>query len=389
MRKITVVQVVASLHPRAGGPSRTVVKLTDALAKSVDLEVLLLSQGRKGEPSVPSACGVDRRIIDSSFPSALSFGLPVWHELSHIAKRKPPSIIHSHGLWLPVNHLTARAARRGRIPLIIHPRGMLEPWAMNHQAWKKKSAMALFQRGDLETAMALIATSAQEYENIRQLGFRQPIAVIPNGVELDVPLESDTDRVEAGRNVRTLLFLSRVHPKKGLLNLVHAWRKVSASGWRLCIAGPDEDGHLAEVMALADQLGVAETVEYLGEVDGARKSEIYRDADLFVLPTFSENFGVVIAEALAHGVPAITTRGAPWSDLETYRCGWWIDISIDSLVQTLRLAVSLSDEERRAMGLRGREYVKRYDWDSIARQTIEVYHWVLGQSPIPDCVQTD
>jgi glycosyltransferase involved in cell wall biosynthesis len=142
-------------------------------------------------------------------------------------------------------------------------------------------------------------------------------------------------------------------------------------------------------MVLVGELGIEKAVEYVGSVDGEQKSAMYRDADLFVLPTFSENFGVVVAEALAHGVPVITTRGAPWADLEIYGCGWWVDIGVPPLEQALRDAMSLSDDERRMMGARGREYVRRYDWDTIARQTAEVYRWVLDQGDKPECVITD
>lgn len=388
-QKAAIVQIVAGLHPRSGGPARTVVQLANSLARHAEFNTLLVSQKRFDEPIIAPNEIVVNHIVESSSNLALKLGFPLKRKLRQIVCDNRPGVIHNNGLWLPVNFWANRFARSLNIPFVIQPRGMLEPWAVNYRAWKKKSAMVLFQRRDLETAAALIATSSLEYENIRQLGFRKPIAVIPNGIELEALQELHPDRVVAHSNIRTLLFLSRVHPKKGLLNLVHAWSQVSPSGWQLCIAGPDEGGHLAEVIALAQQLGVAESVEYLGEVDGARKSAIYRDADLFVLPTFSENFGVVVAEALAHGLPVITTRGAPWADLETYRCGWWIDIGVDPLVQALREAMSLTDDERRAMGIRGREYVKRYDWDSIAQQTIEVYRWVLGQGPMPDCVRID
>jgi glycosyltransferase involved in cell wall biosynthesis len=160
-------------------------------------------------------------------------------------------------------------------------------------------------------------------------------------------------------------------------------------GWCLKLAGPNKGGHLAEVMELARQLGIDKSLKYVGEVDGEEKSKLYAEADLFVLPTFSENFGVVVAEALAYGLPVITTRGAPWSDLQTHGCGWWVDIGVEPLVRVLRDAVELGDDKRRAMGARGREYVQRYNWDEIAQQTIEVYRWVLGHGPKPLCVRTD
>jgi glycosyltransferase involved in cell wall biosynthesis len=264
---------------------------------------------------------------------------------------------------------------------------MLEPWALNQRAWKKQLAMALYQRYDLQTARLFVATAESEYDSLRQAGVRRPVAVIPNGVEFQVKPAEKPKYDEATR--KTALFLSRVHPKKGLLNLLDAWARLTPKGWCLKLAGPNEDGHLAEVMGLARRLGIVESVEYVGEVDGAEKAKLYAEANLFVLPTFSENFGVVVTEALAHGLPVITTRGAPWADLETYGCGWWIDIGVEPLVRALSKAVELGDDERRAMGVRAREYVRRYNWDEIAQQTIEVYRWVLGQGSKPGCVRTD
>ena len=388
MSKLLITHVVAGLHPRSGGPSRTVVQLTDALARHSEIGVSLLTQSLNGEPSVPSAANVNRRTIESASRHALRFGLPVRHELARLTRLQPPALFHSHGLWMPVNHWAVVAARRDGVPLILQPRGMLEPWALNHKALKKKVAMALFQRRDLQLARLLVATSAVEYENFRKLGLRQPVAIIPNGVDF-AAAQVSAKAVPADRQ-RVALFLGRVHPVKGLLNLVRAWAQVAPSGWRLCIAGPDEAGHLKEVLALVHQLGMQNSIDYMGPLDGAAKSAQYNAADVFVLSSFTENFGVVVAEALAHGLPVITTRGAPWADLVTHRCGWWVDIGVEPLVQALREAISLSDDERQAMGGRGRAYVQRYNWDGIAKTTIEVYRWVLGDiAKAPTCVRLD
>jgi len=383
-----VTHVVAGLHPRFGGPSRTVVHLTEALANQPGLNVALVAQSHIGDPTVAAATErVVRHMVESRSSWALKLGLPVRDELDKMAQSRAPQLIHGHGIWLPVNHWTAHASRRHGVPLIIQPRGMLEPWALKHKAWKKQLAMVLFQRRDLQTARLFVATAESEYDSLRQAGVRQPVAVIPNGVEFQAIPAEKPQHDEA--TPKTALFLSRVHPKKGLLKLIDAWARVAPMGWRLKLAGPNEGGHLAEVMGLARQLGIEESVEYVGEVDGAEKAKLYVEADLFVLPTFSENFGVVVAEALAHGLPVITTRGAPWSDLQTYGCGWWVDIGVEPLVRALREAFELGDDERRGMGARGREYVQRYNWDEIALQTIEVYRWVLGNGPKPPCVRTD
>ncbi len=390
INKIVVAHVVAGLHPASGGPSRTVTHLTDSLASLSDITVTLLCQCRVGEPVVPSANPeVARIMVASTLPLELKLYLPLKQALHAHLLESPPAILHDHGVWLPSNHWVASAARLTNTPLVIQPRGMLEPWAMNYKAWKKRLGMGLYQWHDLKTARVLVATATTEYENLRELGLRQPIAIIPNGVHLQVFDEQQQLAACGTKQQRTVLFLSRVQGKKGLLNLIEAWAKVSADGWRLQIAGPDEDGHLAEVLSRVQQVGVANSVEYVGVVDGEAKSQLYRSADLFVLPTFSENFGVVVAEALAYGVPVITTRGTPWADLETFDCGWWIDIGVDPLVAALRQAMTLSDAERAAMGARGREYVRRYDWDGIAKQTVDVYRWILDQGSKPACVQTD
>ncbi len=385
---LTILHITAGLHPASGGPSRTVAHLTDALAALPGLAVTLLTQSPAGASTVPSANpAVTRRVLAAASPWALKLGNPVRQALAAWPRSARPALLHGHGLWTAVNHWTARAARRWDCPLILHPRGMLEPWAIQHKGGKKRLALALYQRRDLATARVLVATAEQEYENLRALGLRQPIAILPNGVPLPPADDVRVRPLRPASAPHTVLFLSRVQGKKGLLNLIDAWAQLRPMGWRLQIAGPEEDGHLAEVLARARQAGISEAVEYVGVVDGAAKSTLYHAADLFVLPTFSENFGVVVAEALAHGLPVITTQGAPWADLPVFGCGWWIPIGVEPLAEALREAMALSDAERAAMGERGLQYVRRYDWAAIAEDMAAVYRWVLGRGDRPDCVR--
>jgi len=190
----------------------------------------------------------------------------------------------------------------------------------------------------------------------------------------------------AGR--RRLLFLSRIHPKKGIDVLLRAWAGLETArpDWDLVIAGPDEVGHTAEMQGLAHRLELRR-VKWLPAVHGEAKSELYRSADCFVLPTHAENFGLVIAEALAHEVPVITTRNAPWDGLRAHRCGWWVDLDETVLRQTLEEATSQSREGLFAMGTRGRAWMERdFGWDGIGEKMLAVYEWVAGRSARPEFV---
>jgi glycosyltransferase involved in cell wall biosynthesis len=153
--------------------------------------------------------------------------------------------------------------------------------------------------------------------------------------------------------------------------------------------GPDEGGHLAEVMTAVRDCGLEKQILYQGEIwDEAEKRECYGSADLFVLPTYSENFGLVIAEAMSCGLPVITTRATPWEELETHRCGWWIETGEEPLVHALEAALSCPGETLREMGLRGRNLIQtKYSWETPGREMAEVYEWLMGRRDRPECVQ--
>jgi glycosyltransferase involved in cell wall biosynthesis len=284
-------------------------------------------------------------------------------------------LVHLHGIWTLILAVASHLASAKRIPVIVSPHGCLEPWALKHRGWKKKLALALYQKRVFSKSSIMMATATQELESIRQMGIATPVAVIPNGVDIPPTLS------HSQTSVRTFLFLSRIHPIKGLPNLVAAWALVRQPGWRIVIAGPDEAGHLYEIYSQIDRLGLLGDFEFTGLVTGDRKEALFAEADVFVLPTYSENFGIAVAEALARGVPVITTTGAPWEDIETWRCGWWVQPGVDGVARALVAAMNTPREELREMGLRGIQLVKeKYSWDQIGRSALQAYQWMLGQS---------
>ena len=386
---IRVLHTVAGLHPDSGGPARTVTSLVHHLGKLEDVDATLATQQRNGEATYTGELAARSTLIASSSSRiSIKAGLPLRRTLNDLVARIPPDIVHDHGVWLPVNHMVGRLAARRRLLRVVHTRGMLEPWALSYRALRKKLAWLAYQRRDLESVATFFATSHAEAESIRALGFEQPVAVIPNGVDLpeaDVPV----GRKPLPDRQRNVVFMSRIHPKKGIIELLRAWAQLRPPGWKLILAGPDEGGHLQQVLDCVDTLALGEWVEYRGAVTGSAKTELLAAADIFVLPSFSENFGVVVAEALAHGVPVISTRGTPWQGLVDHGCGWWVEPDAQALSGALSEAIALDDEERHEMGNRGRQYAGRYDWGYIANDTADVYRWLLGRAGRPDCVRLD
>ena len=262
--------------------------------------------------------------------------------------------------------------------------GMLEPWALSQKRLKKRLGWEIYQRHDIARSAAVHATARSEAQNLRALGVKVPIALIPHGIDIPICLpKRPSARQDA--DGKTALFLSRIHPKKGLLELVEAWARLRAHEWRVVIAGPDQDGYRSVVEDAVHARGLQDVFAFAGPVYGEQKAKLLAQADLFVLPTYSENFGIVIVEALAHGVPVITTTGAPWAELPEAGCGWWVPTGVSSLAEALSEAFALSGSALADMGIRGRALVEaRYTWPAIVRMHVELYTWILGGGQRPD-----
>jgi glycosyltransferase involved in cell wall biosynthesis len=288
-------------------------------------------------------------------------------------------ILHDNGIWWRQNHRLARLSQKRGIPRMVSIRGMLEPWAIKHKRIKKAFAWRLYQRRDLAHAQYHHTTSETEYENLKRLGLGVPICMIPNGIDSPDLEEGGCGKANAKGRWRTALFLGRLYPVKGLPNLIEAWKQLKPSGWVLQIAGPDEAGYQAQLEKLVSAAGLNEHISFLGPVDETKKRCVFREAELFVLPSHSESFGMAIAEALAHGLPVLTTTGTPWAKLLEHDCGWWVAPTADAIVAALRDATSRDPDTLHAMGMKGRALVTtEFRWDRVAKQFASAYEELLS-----------
>ena len=378
-----IIHVIQGISNDSGGPSRSVQGLVAGL-NAAGVEAWLMTLNHGDEPWVD---GVTR------FENGGVF--------EEVVQRIEPDIIHLHGIWSMALHRCAVTCRRLGIKYVIAPRGMLEPWSLQQKWLKKRIARWLYQDRDIKSAAALHATAESEAEQFRKLGFKNPIIVSPNGVNVPVKFEPRNTSAYAEatadrRNTRKrVLFVSRMHPKKGVLELVEAWSKLSSASsvvkdW-CCelvytVNGDFEREYEAKVKAKVKELRLENQFIFTGALNDDEKWEAYDRADLFVLPTYSENFGIVVAEALWAGVPVITTKGTPWKELEDRKCGKWIDLpeggsnpsDWPTLVSALEGMMSMSDDERREMGERGRRLVEeKYTWDAVVKKALTGYESIV------------
>lgn len=366
----------ADIDKKGGGPSRSVPILAKGIAENLGNVTLLAGESQQ----------MNDHMIEESKVNLLKFSQNCSvEELEQLLIGGNFDLVHAQGIWLPIYNKMAKILRKHDIPYIMTPRGALEPWCLEQKKWKKKLAMMLYQKKDLQNAAAILTTADMEAKHIQNLGIKTPLAVIPNGIDV---AEYQCRPIEFISNVKKqILFLSRIHQKKGIEILINVWDKmrVDFPNWRVVIAGNGEESYIEQLKHMIFSKELTDVIEIIPPAFGEAKHKLYMESSIFVLPTYSENFGMVIAEALACGVPVITTNGTPWQELNDEKIGWCVDLTEENIEQAIRDALSLPKEILFEMGQKGSKHVNdNYLYTSVAKKNIELYKWVLESGEMPE-----
>ncbi len=361
-----VLHYIPSLAASAGGVASYLSVLCEELGKLVELHVATSYESKREVK------------ICNAIVHRISSGLTCYSSSKALLKELRPDVVHINGCWQPQLAFFQWAAQSLQIPVVLSPHGMLEPWIVKRHYWTRKwPAIQLYQRGLVKRADYLHATADTEKDNLLRLGWNASITVIPNAVSIEeLPLK------ENWKIKRRIVFMSRLHVKKGLELLFEALShlKPGLDSYEVIIAGEGEPDYVETLKKAAISFGLSEVVRFVGGVYGTEKVSLLQSADFFVLPTYSENFGIVVAEALACGTPVITTHGTPWKELEENECGWYIPVGVNALKKTLREAISVTEETIERMGRNGRRLVeKQYTDKSVASRFIEKYTFLLSK----------
>jgi glycosyltransferase involved in cell wall biosynthesis len=298
-------------------------------------------------------------------------------------------IIHQHGVWMPMSLFNLRIKKNINVPSLIQPHGYLEPFRLNQKKSKKKLGFLLYEKRNISKSNVILACSSDEGNKLKDMFPYKTVATIKNGIAHE--FLSAPSLKNKSNDVKILLFLSQIIPLKGLdrlIEVIYELGRESFWGWELHIAGYNAGAYGDILASKVKKLNISDIVKFIGPQLGEDKTRNYDNATAFVLPTFNENFGIVVAEALSRGLPVLTTKGTPWADLELYNCGYWVDNDKEGIKKGILKLLSKSNNELELMGKRGKKLIKeKYLWNFAAQKSIELYKWMINGGTPPNFIK--
>lgn len=359
-----IVHYIPSIDRMAGGISTYMQVLAKPLGTMAEVHIMTHASEN---PLPMENCTV--HYVHNYQPLSYSWNTSIAFLLDEIG----PDIVHVNCCWMPACAAVQRIAQKRGYKVVLTPHGMLEPWIIKRHYWTRKvPALWLYQKAAVQRADCVQATAESERDNLLKLGYNSNIKVVRLGIDAE-----SIEMKRSWKKSRQILFLSRVHVKKGINFLVEAADVLrnELQGYKILVAGEGDADYVEAMKRMICDRGLQDIVQLIGGVYGDEKWRLFQTSDFFVLPTHSENFGLAIAESLASGTPVITTVGTPWSDLNSSEAGAWIEIGTEPLVETLRRFLSLSEDELETMGRNGRKLIEtKYSAHVMAEQMMEVYN---------------
>ena len=386
--------MVASSSRRAGGLFNSVKSLAKALVDS-DVDVSVFS-------AIDSFSKIDSSTWDQiNVVTKRVIGPHFWGwqpELRNSLNRFKPQVIHANGLWMYFFFAAYRVATAKCVPFVVSPRGMLDHWALSNSGWKKRLILKLYARKALETAACIHVLNDAELKNIRRLNIKTPVAIIPNGSDFAgfdmLPERKPIWRVEHNIDGNILLFLGRLHPKKGLDRLIPAFDKfvnmTDGNRWNLVIAGEADKAYKNWIPAILKTISPIgrSSIFCIGGCYGPEKINTLRSANGFILPSVSEGMPMAVLEAWACKVPVLMTPECNIDEAFENSAALKIGHTEADILAGLIAFASLSTLDRIRMGRSGRDLVESHHrWDVIAQSMRDVYGWVSGECSRPSCVR--
>ena len=379
MTNLRICQIVPYIHNEASGPSYSVPSLSLAIQNwNYKITLLTLDKGK----SIPNwSLNIVKHKPNFFFDRiGWSNDANIWFNNN----AKNYDIFHTNGLWMFPNVTPLKIAKKIGKKCIISPRGTLNEEALKYSKIKKFFFYNFFQKDILKKVDLIHVTSNGELNDVRKFGLNQPVAIIPNGIDIpEIKYKKDN-------KIFKLIYLGRIHPKKGIENTIKAWSSVQHlfPNWIFEIAGLGENKYEEKIKKLILNTR-SKSIKFIGPVYGEDKIKFLQTSDVLIMPSYNENFGMVVAEALSNNTPVICSMNTPWQKVIEIKCGWHIPNDKISIKKTFLKVFKMSKNNLSDKGIKGRLWMKKeYSWKQVAKKMLLSYEWLISQKNKPKWIHT-